>query len=357
MTHVLPPGCRIALVLAGGNALGAYQAGVYQALHQGGLMPDWVVGTSIGAINGAIIAGNREEDRIDRLAELWHPAPDTGGWPMWWDAVPDSWRRTGETLATMFAGRAGLFGPLGTGLTYRADRRSLYDTSPADAALSALVDANRLNAGPVRFTAVAVDLDTADDVAFDTAAVTVTPDHVRASAAMPPLYPPVEIDGRHYVDGGLAANLPIDPPLSQPGATPLLCIAVDLLPATAHQPRTLGEMAGRAQDLLFACQTRRSIERWQAAYAGGSPNGRSVTLVRLTYADQEREVAGKAMDFSPASARVRWDAGLRDGLALVERLASGDIGIGNPGLTIVDPDRDTRPRPPHAFNEVSPSAP
>jgi NTE family protein len=82
-----------------------------------------------------------------------------------------------------------------------------------------------------------------------------------------------------------------------------------------------------------------------------------VTLVRLTYADQEREVAGKAMDFSPASARVRWDAGLRDGLALVERLASGDIGIGNPGLTIVDPDRDPRPDPTHAFNEVSPSAP
>lgn len=335
MRCVLPPGCRTVLVLAGGNALGAYQAGVYQALHEGGLMPDWVVGTSIGAINGAIIAGNRKEDRVARLADLWRPVPDARGWPMWWDAVPDSWRRTSETVATMLAGRAGLFSQLGTGLTYCAGSPALYDTSPADAALSALVDDAQLNSGQVRFTAVAVDLDTADEVTFDTTRITVTPDHVRASAAMPPLYPAVEIDGRHYVDGGLAANLPLDPPLSETAVAPLLCIAVDLLPATAPKPRTLGEMAGRAQDLLFACQARRSIERWQAASAGDVLRGRSATIVRLTYSGQEQEIAGKAMDFSPASARVRWDAGLNDGHGLLDRLASGDIRVGNPGLTIV----------------------
>lgn len=336
---MIPPShhrCRIVLVLAGGNALGAYQAGVYQALHDRGVRPDWVVGTSIGAINGAIIVGNREEHRLDRLADLWHPARAEAEWPMWWDAIPDSWRRTGETLSTIIAGRDGLFGPLGTGLGHVRDRPALYDTAPAAAALSSLVDVAHLNGGSVRFTAVAVDLESAEDVAFDTTAMTVGPDHIRSSAAMPPLYPPVELDGRLFVDGGMAANLPLDPALSEPDATPLLCIAVDLLPATAPRPRTLGDMVGRAQDLIFACQTRRSIARWRAAYASDAFAGRSATIVRLTYADQDREIAAKAMDFSPASARARWDVGLRDGIDLVERLSTGAIAIGAPGLTVVD---------------------
>lgn len=328
--------CTVVLALAGGNALGAYQAGVYQALHDRGIRPDWVVGTSIGAINGAIIAGNRDEDRIDRLTQLWHPARDRNGWPMWWDAVPDDWRRTSETLATALAGRPGLFGPIGTGLATRGGPPALYASAPIGAALANLVDGAWLNGGAVRFTAFAVDLDTGDEVMFDTCRTTVTTDHIRASAAMPPLYPPVEIDGRFLVDGGLAANLPLDPPLGEPAATPLLCIAVDLLPASAATPRSLGDMAGRAQDLAFACQTRRSIARWQLAYATEAYGDRSATVVRLTYADQAREIAAKALDFSPASARERWDAGLRDGSAFADKLASGAIPVGAPGLTVID---------------------
>ncbi len=121
-----------------------------------------------------------------------------------------------------------------------------------------------------------------------------------------------------FVDGGLSANVPLDPVLSSPGETPLLCIAVNLLPAAVPRPRTLGESVGRTQDLIFASQSRRSISHWREIYAvNGDYRDRSVTLIRLAYADQRREVAGKAIDFSPQSVQFRWDAAQRNGLALM----------------------------------------
>src|SRR5689334_24443570 len=62
---------QVVLVLQGGGALGAYQVGVYQALHEAGIEPDWVIGTSIGAINAALLCGNRPEHRIERLNAFW----------------------------------------------------------------------------------------------------------------------------------------------------------------------------------------------------------------------------------------------------------------------------------------------
>src|SRR5580658_756949 len=62
---------RVVLVMQGGGAPGCYQAGAYQALHEAGIEPDWVIGTSIGAINGAIIAGNKVEDRLAKLQDFW----------------------------------------------------------------------------------------------------------------------------------------------------------------------------------------------------------------------------------------------------------------------------------------------
>lgn len=336
MTTSVVEGCRVALVLAGGNALGAYQAGVFQALQAHGIELDWVVGTSIGAINGAVIAGNPPEQGLARLHELWRPADPAPGWPNWWDAVPDSWRRTGEAVSTLLAGRAGMFGPIGTSLAASAEGTpALYDTHPMVASLAQLVDLSHLNRPGARYAAVAVDLDSGEDAVFDTAHGPVAIDHVRASASLPPSYPAVSIDGRLFVDGGLSANLPLDPVLSDPGEQPLLCIAVDLLPIAAPRPRSLGEVIGRTQDLLFGCQARRSIERWQDRYRfDDALRRRSVTLVRLAYADQDREVAGKAMDFSPESVRCRWAAGERDGLTLVQRLADGTLKTGLPGLTV-----------------------
>lgn len=333
------PDIPLALVLGGGNALGSYQAGVYQALHEAGREPDWIVGTSAGAINGALIAGNPPERRVEQLTRFWEPtaAPQEQSF---WPEPLEAWRRTAASLMTLAAGRPGVFGPVGPlGSWWDPDMAAaapaLFDTKPLAATLARLADFALLNGGGPRFTAGAVDLTTGDDVWFDTATGIVTAEHVRASAALLPTFPPVEIDGRAYVDGGLSANLPLDPVLGAPPGEPILCLAVDLLPVTESLPKTLGETAARAQNLIFAAQSRRSIERWQIAYAH-DPRLRSasVTLVRLAYADQQPEVAGKAMDFSPESVRRRWDAGYRDARAVLDRLSAGSIAVGAPGLSL-----------------------
>ena len=333
MTLLLPPDLRIAMVLAGGNALGAYQAGVYEALHGVGISPDWVVGTSVGAINGAIIAGNAPSYRLSRLSDLWRPEGTGAITVSAWDDMIDSWRRSGEVIATLLGGRRGLFAPLGTALAER-DAPALYDTTPLAHTLRRLVDFDRLNDGRGRYMAQAVTLDTGEEVVFDSARDPIMPYHVRASCAMPPAFPPVAIDGALYVDGGLSANLPLDPVLADPGDAPLLCIAVDLLPLAGPRAPTLGGLISRTQDLVFAAQSRRTMVRWQEHYATAQDKAAaSVTLVQLRYTDQQDEVAGKALDFSPRSVRARWDAGLRDGRALVAALADGDIPFGGRGLT------------------------
>lgn len=333
MTLPLPPDLRIALVLAGGNALGAYQAGVYEALHEAGISPDWIVGTSAGAINGAIIAGNAPLDRLSRLSDLWRPESTGTVGGSAWDGMIDSWRRSGEVIATLFGGRRGLFAPLGTALA-ECDTPALYDTTPLAHTLGRLVDFDRLNDGGVRYMAQAVALDTGVEVVFDNAYGRIAPDHIRASCAMPPAFPPVAVDDELYVDGGLAANLPLDPVLAEPGDAPLLCMAVDLLPPAGPRAPTIGGLISRTQDLVFAAQSRRTVARWRDHYATAPDKaGASVTLVQLRYADQQDEVAGKALDFSPRSVRARWDAGLRDGRALVAALADGTIAFGGRGLT------------------------
>lgn len=324
--------CRIALVLGGGNALGAYQAGLYQALEEGHLEPDWIVGTSIGAVNGAILAGNPREARLEKLEALWRPG-DEAGWPVPWDLVPESWRRTNAVLATMVGGRRGMFGPLGSSWMRgpAGGSPALYDSQMLHDTLLELVDFERLNRLTPRFSALAVDVESGEEVLFDSTKQRISADHIRASAALLTTFPAIEVDGRLMGDGGLSQNLALDPVFAEAGAIPTLCIAADLLPLHAPRPHTVGEAMSRMQDLLFAAQSRRTIARWQAALP---PDGASITLVRLTYAAQDQEVAGKAMDFSPRSVRLRWNAGYEDGSNLLERLAADDIRPGEPGLVV-----------------------
>lgn len=332
---------RIALVLSGGNALGAYHAGLYEALHEADVEPEWIVGTSIGAVTGAIIGGNAPDQRIDRLRALWRPAtPEETRWPTPWDLLPDDWRRTGAVLETLLAGRPGMFGPIGSlGSRWRHDHSvgtpALYDTGDLVASLAELVDFECLSRGNPRFTAIAIDIGSGEEVVFDSAKQPIIGDHIRASAAMLTAYPAVEIDGRLCGDGGLAMNLPLDPVLAVADDRPTLCIAADLMPLTSQRPTTLGEVVARMQDLSFAAQSRRTIARWTSDYAARPIQDRpSVTLSRLAYTRQEGEVAGKALDFSPRSLRQRWIAGREDGKRFLERLHAGEISIGKPGLSL-----------------------
>lgn len=347
----------VVLVLSGGNALGAFEAGVYQALHEQGLEPDWIVGASIGAINGALIAGSARQRRLDTLREFWCPGgfgmgPTAAPWPgsiPGFPAIPgfpsmpelppgmEVSRRTAAATWTMAAGRPGIFGPLLSSTNPWTDAKpSMFETEQLDATLKRLVDFDYLNTGACRLTVTAVDLGDGDDVVFDTDVHRIESFHIRASAALPVAFPAVEIDGRWLADGGLSANLPLDPVLASPSSRPTLCIAVDLLPLRQPLPTTLGDAAGRMQDLIFAAQSRRSIARWQAVHAGRDDI--ALSLVRLAYTEQANEVAGKALDFSGPTIEQRWSAGHRRGMRAVAAVNADALKVGHAGLNIVDLD-------------------
>ncbi len=337
------PDYCVVLVLSGGNALGAYQGGAYQALVKRNVRVDWLVGASTGAINGAIICGNAPDLALQSLREYWR-VPDSA--PGSWSGVAEDARRTLAVQRTLLTGQPQvfvprrLFGPWWEPFGNR-EPSSLYDSKPLDLTLDRLADFGRINAGDTRFSVTAVDLERGTDVVFDTRADTLTPEHVRASSALIPALPPVEIDGVLLADAGASANLPVDVVLADPPKRPTLCLAVDLLPLSAPPPRTLGNGAERMQDLMFANQGRRAIEGWQRVYdlraSRPTPDGAgepSVTLVHLAYGAQEPEVCGKAFDFSPASAAYRWEHGYRDMARVLERVRAGELPVGAPGLTV-----------------------
>jgi NTE family protein len=329
---------HLALVLSGGSALGAYQAGAYQAVHESGLEPDWVVGASVGAINGALICGNPRERRLEKLEALWHVGQG-GGSASTMGRAADEARRTQVATATFASGEAdwflprAVYGPWWNPFA-NPEPASLYDASPLEGRLDQLLDLARLNSGEPRFSVAAVDVATGEDIMFDTVTHRVTPRHLRASSALLPTFSPVEVEGRLVGDAGVSANLPLDVVLGAAIERPVLCIAVDLLPLSSTRPRSLGETISRTQDLVFASQSRRTIAAWQAIHAERAHRAEAsaVTLVHVSYADQSREVSGKAFDFSRLSAEARWRAGHRDMAHALD--AARSLPLDAPGLRV-----------------------
>jgi len=315
-----------ALLLAGGNALGCYLAGAYQAVHEAGEEPDWIAGASIGAVTAALIAGNPPERRLERLHEFWRRATA----PNW---LP--WPRGAQWMAalqTRILGRPALFHTRMPGLSVRPERVGLYDTGPMRRSLEALVDFERLNAGPVRVSVLAVDLQTGGEVAFDNRQTRITLDHILASAALIPDFPPVRIGERWLVDGGMAANVPADLVLGPEPTEDMLCFLVDLLPIDAPVPHDLAGMAMRQTDLTFACQTERSLRALTILDRTRGPQRPRVDVIRTSYAADAAETAMKSWDFSEASVVRRWDCGRRDMQAALQRFRA--LPPSPPGLTI-----------------------
>lgn len=336
---------NLALVFSGGNALGAYQGGAYQALHEHGFEPDWVIGASAGAINGAVICGNPQDRRLALLQELWRPAATVS--PSF--STLDEARRSASAIWTMVAGRQGLFAPRHLFGPWwnpfgNPEPSSLYDSTPMLRTLERLIDFELLNRNRLRYCATAVDIQSGEDIIFDSARLRIEPDHIRASAALAPAFPPVEIGGRWLADAGLSANLPVDNVLGETHDRPLLCIAVDLLPLRAPRPHTLGETIIRAQDLMFATQSRRTIAAWQTLYDERTRNGAStsVALLHIAYSNHSREVSGKAFDFSAESIATRWREGSADMAIALDDLAAGRIPVGEPGMAVYSMSADQR---------------
>ena len=250
------------LVLQGGGALGAYQAGVYEALDKEGIRPQWVAGVSIGAINAAIIAGNPPERRVARLHEFWDGVSSQLLAP----ALPD---RYGPLMREMFnqssaalvalAGVPGFFTPRFPPAPFQPagtpGALSYYDTAPLEKTLERLVDFDLINTADVkhkvRLSVGAVNVETGNFRYFDSTDATYTQPigarHIMASGALPPGFAPVEIDRQFYWDGGLVSNTPLQYVIDQPTATDMLVFQVDLFSARGRMPRNLGEVAERAK--------------------------------------------------------------------------------------------------------------
>jgi NTE family protein len=335
---------RVALVLQGGGALGAYQAGIYQALHEHDLTPDWVVGTSIGAINAALIAGNPRELRMSRLKEFWDRVSHQDTVNM--AKVPDQARRFNTwlaTLDTMARGVPGFFSPRSfslfpTGLAVAPDEASFYRTDELAKTLAELIDFDYLNApGGVRLTVNALKVTSGELVGFDSIRDTVGVQHIMASGAMPPGFPPVRVDGTLYWDGGLYSNTPLETVLEDEPRIDTLCFMVDLWCADGAEPTTLDEIQTRQKDVLFASRSKRHIDAYMRLHnmrralhalhghlppklkidselAAMATMGCDTTIhiVRLPYAGRDWHMASKDINFSKGSIEWRWAQGYLD---------------------------------------------
>ena len=275
-THITterPPFERIALILQGGGALGAYQAGVYQALAEANLHPDWVAGISIGAINSALIAGNSPAERVDRLREFWEAVstppfgiPD----PKWLEVRGDLSRsllNQAHSLGALLVGVPNFFiprvpppylQPNGT-----LDATSYYDVAPLRATLERLVDFDLINAREMRFSVGTVNVRTGNFVYFDNATYQILPEHVIASGSLPPGFPATEIEGEHYWDGGLVSNTPLQWVLDSRPGKDTLAFQVDLWSARGEFPRNLLEAETRQKEIRYSSRTRSATDQFK----------------------------------------------------------------------------------------------
>ena len=340
------------LVLQGGGALGAYQAGVFEGLSVD--YPDltWVAGISIGAINAALIVGNPPLERVKRLREFWELLTSAVSSPMA-GFVPsangsiNSAIKGREALNSVSASQSVLFGvpgffsprlipaPLQQPGTLEAI--SYYDTTPMRRTLDKLVDFDRINAGPMRLSVGAVNVRTGNFQYFDSAKQKLDARHIMASAALPPGFAPVEIDGEFYWDGGLVSNTPLQYVLDQPGQKRRVVFQVDLFAARGDLPATLAEVTEREKDIRFSSRTRQvttgELDRQMMAQAAQRLIARlppafrndpdvlalaatrcesAVDVVHLIYRTKHYESQSKDYEFSRLSMQEHWDSGLAD---------------------------------------------
>ena len=313
---------QLALVLGGGGALGAFQAGLYAALDEAGLAPDWLAGSSIGAFNAALIAGNAPERRVERLHSFWSLLAQPGIAETEWTGDARRIRKAVAAAGARLLGRPGLYTPIVPQLFLsmpRSGQPSLYDTAPALDTLRRFVDFDRIAAGQPRITVNLTDLMSGEFVLVDSATTRLRPQHVLASMALLPEFPPVEIDGRWFCDGGFSANVPLHAALGPPPADDLLCVAVDLLGEPGPPVFSVDGMLERSNDLTFANQTRAALALFEAKYARRA-SGSSVTILLVALDGRSERIAQKTWDYGRSSILERWRAGQEAGATVVERI-------------------------------------
>jgi NTE family protein len=338
---------QVVLVFQGGGALGAYYGGVYQALHEAGIEPDWIVGTSIGAINGAIIAGNEVGSRLDRLRQFW----DQVGRKPLWDGTPlgQIAGNAASYLLSIFNGISGYYKPNqaiawgGMNALVGAEHAAFYTIDDLRETVSSLVDFGRLNAQHMRLTVGAVNVRTGKMHYFDSRSLPITLDHVLASGALPPGFPAIRIDGDPYWDGGLYSNTPIEVVFDDNPRRDSVVFSVQIFPIAGPEPESVWQVLSRQIDIQYASRADSHIPRQEHIHQlrhmvrelvrmlpesqretpevtemAGYGCGTFMHIIRINATPLKNEDYLREIDFSAEGIRRRWQSGYNDTMRTLE---------------------------------------
>jgi NTE family protein len=372
-----PPFERIALILQGGGALGSYQAGVYQALAEANLHPDWVAGISIGAVNSALIAGNPPERRVDRLREFWETVSESPfGVPNFASSkFNDEFTRSVvnqiRSLGILLGGTPGFFKPrVPPPFLYpngSPEALSYYDVAPLKATLERLVDFDLINDGRMRFSVGAVNVRTGNFVCFDSTTHQIGPEHVMASGSLPPGFPATEIEGENYWDGGLVSNTPLQWVLDTSPRKDTLAFQLDLWSARGDFPRNLLESEARQKDIRFSSRTRMATDQFkkqqllrratakllakmpkdllqtpEVETLAAEADEKVYNLIQLIYRTKNYEGTSKDYQFSRRMMEEHWTSGYHDAVRTLRHPEVLQRPNGPDGVFTFDLARDGR---------------
>jgi NTE family protein len=340
---------RVVLVLQGGGALGAYQAGVFAALDEANIQVDWLCGISIGAVNAALIAGNPPEKRIQALRRFWEAVtepplrflPRLSDWPSIGDDQARTWANSISAFGTLLHGAPHFFSPrpltpLGA-VAARPDAVSFYDTSALKTTLAELVDFELLNSPSTHLSVGATNVRTGAPVYFDNLERKLTVAHIMAAASLPPLFPPTEIDGQFYYDGGVVSNSPMQLVIDRRPSYSALVFQVDLWDAHGELPLDLTAANLRGLEIHSASRINISLEKFRREQnfrravsrlleyvpkeSINDPDIQMISeearvqtgvLVHLKYQSKPYETASKIFEFSRRAMEEHWQAGFAD---------------------------------------------
>jgi NTE family protein len=338
---------QVVLVLQGGGALGAYQVGVYQAMHEAGIEPDWVIGTSIGAINAALIAGNPAPHRMTRLREFWKRVEQGARHDAFrfWTGLPN----VATNLSTVVQGIPCFFVPnpaawFGAHQPLGVESAGYYSTLPLRQTLAELVELDCNSAGHTRLTVGAVNARNGEMRYFDSREETISLDHILASGALPPAFPAVRIDGDPYWDGGIYSNTPIEAVLDDNPRRDSVIFTVNVWNPEGSEPNSVWQVMGRTKDIQYASRAKSHIARQKQIHhlrhiireltkrlppkeqasaevrelaAWGC--GTTMHVARLNAPNLEGEDHTKDIDFTAEGIRARWQAGYADMKRMLDR--------------------------------------
>jgi NTE family protein len=334
---------QIALLLQGGGALGAYQAGVYEALAEANLHPDWVAGISIGAINSAIIAGNAPKGRVDALREFWQAVSTSPlGIPYFrglkYDNTEHQLVNQMRALGILLFGAPNFFVPRWPPPAIwppgSADKASYYDNTPLRATLDRLVDFDRINSGEMRFSVGAVEVSSGNFTYFDTTTHRITFEHVAASGSLPPSFPATKVGDEYFWDGGLISNTPLEWVLGSRPRLDTLAFQIDLWNARGELPKNMIEVEVRQKEIIYSSRNRAATDRYQymqklrIAFANllkqmpeelrespdaklllAEANDKVCNIVQLIYRARPYEGIAKDFEFSRRTVDEHWRSG------------------------------------------------